>query len=252
MLVMNAFVLARRQCQPHEDQTLECGPGRRGVESGSVWRWRSALSASSQANYYLCPSPQSKTAASMCRLLRPPPPAGSALIRNGAALAESAALSELGVRDGDTLLLGSARPRANAAREAEAEASENSVRGVTDGDEAAALTVPEDSRGRAYRLLRSHIGLPEWAVFLLLSVKPAVWAAWVVWFALFRAIALRVGSPLTEVYVLCSLIAGIFVVGLGTRREGEQSAYSVFNEGFEELPGTFNAQMVENMLRHRA
>ena len=47
-----------------------------------------------------------------------------------------------------------------------------------------------------------------------------------------------------------SAIAAIFTVGLGTRKEGEASAYSIFN-GFNELPGAFNAAQVDDQMRHR-
>ena len=36
--------------------------------------------------------------------------------------------------------------------------------------------------------------------------------------------------------MIVSAMVAIFTVGLGTRKEGEASAYSIFN-GFNELPG---------------
>ena len=42
-----------------------------------------------------------------------------------------------------------------------------------------------------------------------------------------------------------ALIAG----NLGTRRTGELSAYSVFNEGFREIPGTLNAVALDEQMR---
>jgi hypothetical protein len=41
----------------------------------------------------------------------------------------------------------------------------------------------------------------------------------------------------------------VIFTNLGTRKAGEASAYSVFNEGFRELPGTFNADRVDEHLR---
>ena len=45
-------------------------------------------------------------------------------------------------------------------------------------------------------------------------------------------------------------VAGMFTVGLGTRKEGEASAYSIFN-GFNELPGAFNAAQLDDQMRNR-
>jgi hypothetical protein len=48
-------------------------------------------------------------------------------------------------------------------------------------------------------------------------------------------------------YVLASAAALIFV-NLGTRKPGEASAYSVFND-FRELPGQLNAAAMDDQLR---
>jgi|TARA_B100001142_G_scaffold187917_1_gene187003 hypothetical protein len=37
--------------------------------------------------------------------------------------------------------------------------------------------------------------------------------------------------------------------GLGTKKPGEASAYSLFNENFRELPGNFNAGDVDRVNR---
>jgi hypothetical protein len=50
-----------------------------------------------------------------------------------------------------------------------------------------------------------------------------------------------------EIYVLLTLMTVIFC-NLGTRREGEASAYSIFNN-FRELPGQLNANMLDDQLR---
>ena len=44
--------------------------------------------------------------------------------------------------------------------------------------------------------------------------------------------------------MIVSAMVAIFTVGLGTRKEGEASAYSIFN-GFNELPGAFNAAQLD-------
>ena len=48
-------------------------------------------------------------------------------------------------------------------------------------------------------------------------------------------------------YVLISIVAVIFG-NLGTRAQGEQSAYSIFNN-FRELPGQLNAGRLDEQLR---
>ena len=50
------------------------------------------------------------------------------------------------------------------------------------------------------------------------------------------------------VYFCVSIIYFIFT-NLGTRQEGEISAYSMFNKNFEKIAGTFGADLYENMLR---
>lgn len=51
-------------------------------------------------------------------------------------------------------------------------------------------------------------------------------------------------------FVIVSAMVAIFTVGLGTRKEGEASAYSIFN-GFNELPGAFNAAQLDDQMRNR-
>jgi hypothetical protein len=51
------------------------------------------------------------------------------------------------------------------------------------------------------------------------------------------------------VFIILTGFAVIFT-GLGTRKPGEASAYSVFNN-FEELPGAFNAAAVDDNIMRR-
>lgn len=50
-----------------------------------------------------------------------------------------------------------------------------------------------------------------------------------------------------EMYVLVTLVT-LILCNLGTRREGEVSAYSIFNN-FRELPGQLNANVLDDQLR---
>lgn len=49
-------------------------------------------------------------------------------------------------------------------------------------------------------------------------------------------------------YVLGSIVAVVFI-NLGTRLPGEQSAYSVFNEGIRSLPGQLDADSIDDQMR---
>jgi hypothetical protein len=69
-------------------------------------------------------------------------------------------------------------------------------------------------------------------------------------FALAFWAAVRVGFGL--VFAIISAIALIWTKGLGdTRKAGDMSAWSVFNEGFEGLLGTLRAEQFDNEIRHR-
>lgn len=50
-----------------------------------------------------------------------------------------------------------------------------------------------------------------------------------------------------EIYVLATLVT-LILCNLGTRKEGEASAYSIFN-GFRELPGQLNANVLDDQIR---
>lgn len=54
---------------------------------------------------------------------------------------------------------------------------------------------------------------------------------------------------LASIYFGIAVIYGIFT-NLGTRKAGELSAYSVFNPGQYQLPGTFDAGQIDAMYRH--
>lgn len=52
---------------------------------------------------------------------------------------------------------------------------------------------------------------------------------------------------LGPIYILCSILIFMFT-HLGKRKEGEMSAYSLFNEGGERLPGDLG-DVIEGQLR---
>lgn len=52
-----------------------------------------------------------------------------------------------------------------------------------------------------------------------------------------------------QIYCMLTLILAILTFGLRTKKEGEKSAYSVFNKGMGSLAGTFGARDFERHLR---
>lgn len=54
-----------------------------------------------------------------------------------------------------------------------------------------------------------------------------------------------------QVYLILTLIIALLVFGLGEKKAGEKSAYSVFNKGMGSIAGTFGAQDVDNALRSK-
>lgn len=52
----------------------------------------------------------------------------------------------------------------------------------------------------------------------------------------------------SAVYLLLAMIAAIYI-NLGTKQEGEASAYSVFNPGMRRLPGQLDADEIDRQIR---
>ena len=86
---------------------------------------------------------------------------------------------------------------------------------------------------------------PAWFARALVSVSVASAAKAAAWVVLSQVACLG-HAP------LFLLLTGFYLIftGLGTRRPGEPSAYSVFN-GFNELPGTFNAARGDDAILRR-
>ena len=81
-------------------------------------------------------------------------------------------------------------------------------------------------------------------MILAIQVKPAVWLGIFAWL-LFAPLASRLGVG--ELYVLATVVCLIFL-NLGQRKEGEASAYSIFN-GFRRLPGQLTADELDRQVR---
>ena len=97
-----------------------------------------------------------------------------------------------------------------------------------------------------YGVLVRKMRAPAWFARALASVSVASAAKAAAWVVLSQVFAYLEHAPL---FLLATGFYLIFT-GLGTRRPGEPSAYSVFN-GFNELPGTFNAARIDDTIMRR-
>ena len=85
--------------------------------------------------------------------------------------------------------------------------------------------------------------LSDAALSVIFALTPEGYAMVVLWFLLGRvASALDMGP----VYLLLSIVLFIFT-NLGRRREGEASAYSIFNN-FQTLPGQLTADQLDRQM----
>ncbi|KAL4572609.1 hypothetical protein LXL04_019389 [Taraxacum kok-saghyz] len=98
---------------------------------------------------------------------------------------------------------------------------------------------------RLFIILHEKLKIPDMILMAIFSLSLKVWALIVMWFIL-APIAHR--WDVGPLYILGTGFAIIFL-NLGHRQHGDMSAYSIFNEDFRELPGTFNAERVDRDIR---
>ncbi|XP_071701165.1 uncharacterized protein [Rutidosis leptorrhynchoides] len=120
--------------------------------------------------------------------------------------------------------------------------------GFEDDEEELKFQIPELNNGwkrRLFIFLREKLKIPDMLLMAIFSLRLEVWVVIIMWFIL-APIAHKwdVGS----LYILGTGFAIIFL-NLGKRQQGDMSAYSIFNEDFRELPGTFNAERVDRDIR---
>ncbi|KAF3649575.1 putative protein ABCI7, chloroplastic-like [Capsicum annuum] len=116
-----------------------------------------------------------------------------------------------------------------------------------DDDELRFQLPPSTSKWKRkfFHILRDRLKFPDMLLMVLFSVSLKVWIMIVTWFIL-ASIARRYGvAPL----FLLATGFGLIFYNLGHRKQGELSAYSVFNEDFRELPGTLNADHIDRDIR---
>ena len=80
----------------------------------------------------------------------------------------------------------------------------------------------------------------------VLTRRSAAYAVWCSWLAFGRVCY---DAEFLQIYFMLTMIIALLTFGLGTKKEGEKSAYSVFNRGMGSLAGTFGAQDFERHLR---
>ncbi|KAK9120685.1 hypothetical protein Syun_018302 [Stephania yunnanensis] len=108
--------------------------------------------------------------------------------------------------------------------------------------------IPESAsrwKRRLFSFLSDKLKLPNIMLMALFSISLKAWGIIILWFTL-APVAYRWG--LGPLYVLGTGFS-IILLNLGQRQQGDLSAYSIFNEGFRELPGTLNADRIDRDIR---
>ncbi|KAK4349616.1 hypothetical protein RND71_032371 [Anisodus tanguticus] len=116
-----------------------------------------------------------------------------------------------------------------------------------DDDELRFQLPPSTSKWKRklFYILREKLKFPDMLLMVISSISPKVWIIIMTWFIL-ASIARR--YEVAPLFLLATGFGFIFC-NLGHRRQGELSAYSVFNEDFQELPGTLNAEHIDRDIR---
>ncbi|KAK3272401.1 hypothetical protein CYMTET_19303 [Cymbomonas tetramitiformis] len=99
---------------------------------------------------------------------------------------------------------------------------------------------------RLVTFLKTRCRTPDDVILYVMNIPFWKWLLFASWAAASRVAARNEWGP---IYLILTGFVVIFS-NLGKRAEGEMSAYSVFNEGYQELPGTFNAERVDQQVRH--
>ncbi|CAI5469137.1 unnamed protein product [Closterium sp. Yama58-4] len=148
----------------------------------------------------------------------------------------------LDLRD-DDVILATVRPRAPPPQVANARVGE------VEEEEEELFDIPASAsplQRQIFLFLRDKCQIPGFLLVPFFWLSPSKWLLVILWFI--AAPLLQIYFELGPLFVLGTCFALIFF-NLGTRQQGEASAYSIFNEGFRELPGTLNAQRLDEHIR---
>lgn len=117
-----------------------------------------------------------------------------------------------------------------------------------DDDDDLKFQLPQSTgelKRRLFTFLHVKLKIPDVLLLAIFSLSIKLWAVIILWFIL-APVAHR--WDIGPLYILGTGFAIIFI-NLGKRQHGDMSAYSIFNEDFRELPGTFNADRVDRDIR---
>ncbi|KAK9716233.1 hypothetical protein RND81_06G219800 [Saponaria officinalis] len=98
---------------------------------------------------------------------------------------------------------------------------------------------------RLFYVLHDKLKFPDIVLMAIFSLSVKAWVFTIVWFML-APVAHR--WEFGRLFIIATGFALIFM-NLGRRKQGELSAYSIFNKDFRELPGTFNADRIDRDIR---
>lgn len=120
--------------------------------------------------------------------------------------------------------------------------------GDVDDDDELKFHIPQSTiwwKRRFFSFLHEKLRLPDIVLIAIFSISLKAWVGMILWFSL-APVAHR--WDLGPLYILGTGFL-IILLNLGRRQHGELSAYSIFNEGFRELPGTLNAERLDRDIR---
>ncbi|KAM0879415.1 hypothetical protein ACQ4PT_034257 [Festuca glaucescens] len=146
-------------------------------------------------------------------------------------------------RDGDSLIVAVApKPPAKHLRGGDDDDDDD------DDEEELKFKMPQTTnwwKKRIFIFLKDKLRFPDILLMALFSVTMKAWIIISLWFLLAPIARKYEIGPL---YILATGFL-IILLNLGRRQQGDVSAYSIFNEDFRELPGTFNAERIDRDLR---
>ncbi|EFN59004.1 hypothetical protein CHLNCDRAFT_137656 [Chlorella variabilis] len=184
--------------------------------------------------------------AAVARSLALPPGAGLRLVQGGQLLAGDEAVGRL--QDGDTLLAAVVpRPPPKAVRDLVSGGGPEEEE-EDEADQMLRLRLPANAprwKRAAAHLLHRRLRLPEALVALLLAVRPRFWLGLLAWMGGAR---LAAGHELGPLYIITTIFL-LMLLNLGQRKEGEWSAYSIFNRNTQRLPGQMTAEDLDAAVR---
>ncbi|XP_074269912.1 uncharacterized protein LOC141592920 [Silene latifolia] len=168
------------------------------------------------------------------------------LISRGKALHDSKNGEEVYIQlaDGDSFIV-AVKPKAPPKH---VRAEYDDVDDDKDNDDDLKFELPESAsrwQRRLYHILHDRLKFPDIVLTGVFCLSVKTWVYIILWFML-APVAHR--YELGPIYIIATGFLLIFK-NLGRRKEGELSAYSIFNKDFKELPGTFNADRVDRDIR---